>query len=387
MSANPGKSFTPNSEKNPINKLLDSVKNLDEDYIYGFIWYFIFLILILMAFYLYYIFNLDKKECNFMENIYSSLNGNIRSINSADPDCSGNLNDYYIKTAYNACSGGSYKNDFVNICNLKAILKQGVRGLDFQIFSVDNKPVVSTSTQDSVYIKETYNSVPFSDVMNIIQNYGFSGSTAPNYTDPIIIHLRFNSNNQKMYSNLANIFKSYDSLMLGSQYSFENDGLNLGRQPLLNFKNKIILIVDKTNNSFMQNQEFLEYVNMTSNSVFMRACRYNNDIVNNPDVSELTEYNKTNTTIVLPDNSISPANPSGLLCRNYGCQLVAMRYQYVDNFLEENALFFDGVGYAFVLKPANLRYTPVTIEAPTPQNPELSYATRNATTDYYSFNF
>jgi hypothetical protein len=102
----------------------------------------------------------------------------------------------------------------------------------------------------------------FSDVMNVIQNYGFSGSTAPNYTDPIIIHLRFYSNNQKMYSNLANIFKSYDSVMLGSQYSFENDGLNLGRQPLLSFKNKILLIVDKTNNSFIQNQEFLEYVNL-----------------------------------------------------------------------------------------------------------------------------
>ena len=376
MSANPGKSFTPNSE-NPINNLLKSVKNLYDDYIYGFIWYFIFLILILMAFYLYYILNLSSKECSFMENIYSSLDGNIRAINSADPDCSGNLNDYYIKTAYNACSG----------CNLKAILKQGVRGLDFQVFSVDNKPVVSTSTQDSIYIKETYNSVPFSDVMNIIQNYGFSGSTAPNYTDPIIIHLRFNSNNQKMYSNLANIFKSYDSFMLGSQYSFENDGLNLGRQPLLNFKNKIILIVDKTNNSFLQNQEFLEYVNMTSNSVFMRACRYNNDVVNNPDANELTEYNKTNMTIVLPDNTINPANPSGLLCRTYGCQMVAMRYQYVDNLLEENALFFDGVGYAFVLKPANLRYSAITIPDPTPQNPQLSYATRNATTDYYSFNF
>jgi hypothetical protein len=372
---------------NPLTKISGSFKNLDDDYIYGFMWYFIFLILILMAFYLYYILNLEGKECNFMENIYSSLDGNIRSINSADPDCSGNLNDYYIKTAYNACSGGSYKNDFVNICNLKSVLKQGVRGLDFQIFSIDDKPVVSTSTQNSVYIKETYNSVPFTEVMKVIQNYGFSGSTAPNYTDPIIIHLRFNSNNQKMYSYLANIFKSYDSLMLGSQYSFENDGLNLGRQPLLNFQNKIILIVDKTNNSFMQNQDILEYVNMTSNSVFMRACVYNNDIVNNPDVNELTEYNKTNMTIVLPNNSINPENPSALLSRTYGCQMVAMRYQYVDNFLEENALFFDGVGYAFALKPANLRYTAVTIPDPTPQNPQLSYATRNASTDYYNFNF
>jgi hypothetical protein len=119
----------------------------------------------------------------------------------------------------------------------------------------------------------------------------------------------------------------------------------------------------------------------------MRSCRYNNDIVNNQDVNELTEYNKTNMTIVLPDNSINPGNPSGLLSRTYGCQMVAMRYQYVDNFLEENALFFDGVGYAFVLKPANLRYTAVTIPDPTPQNPQLSYATRNVTTDYYNFNF
>jgi hypothetical protein len=371
---------------NPLNKIMDTVKNMNDDFIYLMIWYIIIFILIFMIYWLYYILNLNKKECNYMEKIYSSLDGNIRGINSADPDCKYNLNDYYIKTAYNACSGGSLKNDFVNICNLKTILKQGVRGLDFQIFSIDDNPVVSTSTQNSIYIKETYNSVNFADVMNVIQNYGFSGSTAPNYTDPIIIHLRINSNNQKMYSKLANILKSYYSLMLGSKYSYENNGLNLGRLPLLTFMNKIILIVDKSNNSFMQNPEFLEYVNMTSNSVFMRAITYNN-IINSPDVNELTTYNESNLSIVLPENNINPGNPSGLLCRTYGCQMVAMRYQYIDNFLEENTLFFDGVGYAFALKPANLRYKTVTIPDPTPQDPGLSYSTRNVSTDYYNFNF
>ena len=39
----------------------------------------------------------------------------------------------YIKTAYNCCSGGNYKNDYVDLCVLKNILKQGVRGLDFEI--------------------------------------------------------------------------------------------------------------------------------------------------------------------------------------------------------------------------------------------------------------
>jgi hypothetical protein len=92
-------------------------------------------------------------------------------------------------------------------------------------------------------------------------------------------------------------------------------------------------------------------------------------------------------TIVYPNNEINPANPSGMVCRASGCQMVAMRFQYVDNNLMENALFFDEAGYAFALKPADLRYQPVTIPAPTPQNSDYSYATRNVSTDYYSFNF
>jgi hypothetical protein len=67
--------------------------------------------------------------------------------------------------------------------------------------------------------------------------------------------------------------------------------------------------------------------------------------------------------------------------------MVAMRYQFVDNNLMENALFFDRAGYAFALKPADLRYEPVTVNAPTPQLPEYSYATRTSSTDYYSFKF
>jgi hypothetical protein len=67
--------------------------------------------------------------------------------------------------------------------------------------------------------------------------------------------------------------------------------------------------------------------------------------------------------------------------------MVAMRYQLVDNNLMENASFFDRAGYAFALKPDALRYEAVTIEEPTKQLPEYSYATRTSSTDYYNFNF
>jgi hypothetical protein len=165
--------------------------------------------LIVVISYIIYIRRLQKSECDYMNDLYPSIDGNMRSIEASDPDCSGNLFDYFIKTAYNACSGGSYKNNFVDVCNLKAVLKEGVRCLDFAIYSVDDEPVVATSTSDSYYVKETFNSVSFSDVMSTISSYAFSSGTAPNANDPILIHLRIMSTNQDMYTNLATVFSSY----------------------------------------------------------------------------------------------------------------------------------------------------------------------------------
>jgi len=365
---------------------LSAIKNMNQDFQSYMIMAFIFIILIIFIGYMIYLSRLQNSECNYMNNLYSSVDGNIRPITNSDPDCSGNLCDYYIKTAYNACSGGSYKNDFVNICNLKAVIKQGVRCLDFEVYSVNDQPVVATSTSDSYYVKETFNSVNFGSVMDTIRNYAFSGSTCPNPTDPILINLRCKSNNQNMYSNLANIFSSNTDIMLGPNYSYEASGTNLGNTPLLSLQNKVILIMDRSNPAFIENADLLEYVNIASNSVFMRGYDYYN-IQNNPDINELIEFNRQGMTIVYPNNGGNPSNPSGMVCRASGCQMVAMRYQFVDNNLMENALFFDREGYAFALKPADLRNQPVTVPAPTPQNPDYSYATRNSSTDYYSFNF
>jgi hypothetical protein len=365
---------------------LSQIKSLDTDFQSYMIITFTLIIIIIFICYMIYLSRLENATCDYMNNLYSSVDGNLRPITSSDPDCSGNLFDYYIKTAYNACSGGSYKNDFVNICNLKAVIKQGVRCLDFEVYSVNNQPVVSTSTSDSYYVKETFNSVNFGSVMDTIRNYAFSGSTCPNPTDPLIIHLRCKSNNQEMYSKLADIFKSNTDIMLGMNYSYEIEGKNLGNVPLLSLQNKVILIMDRSNPAFIENDKLLEYINMTSNSIFMRESKFY-DVKNSPDINELTEFNKQGMTIVIPDNGSNPPNPSGMVCRASGCQMIAMRYQFVDNNLTENALFFDRVGYAFVLKPSDLRHQPVTVKAPTQQNPDYSYATRTSSTDYYSFKF
>lgn len=368
------------------NDFLSKINDLDDAFKSYAVYTFILIILIIFIWYLIYLTKLEKKEGNYMNGLYPSVDGNIRPITVSDPVCGHKFYDYYIKSAYNCCSGGSYKNDFVTIEALKSVLKQGVRGLDFEVYSINDQPVVATSTSDSYFVKETFNSIPFNTVIDTIRNYAFSSGTSPNPTDPVIVHIRFKSANQNMYQNLAKIFKANNDLMLGMNYSYEAEGKNLGIVPLLELKNKIVLIVDRSDTAFLDCQDFLEYVNMTSSSIFMREYTYYN-VKNSPDINELIEYNKQGMTFVTPDKGVNPANPSGIVCRANGCQLVAMRYQLADNMLAENNVFFDGCGYAFCLKPEELRYKPVTVSAPTKQIPQYSYATRTMATDYYKFDF
>jgi hypothetical protein len=369
----------------PIQNVKTAIANIKDSTVVLILTILSLIICGIVIYYIIYYNNLKNNECISMNLEYGTLNGNITSIKPILQNFKYTLKDYYIKSAYNCCSGGEYKNDFVDTCVLKALLKQGTRGLDFEIFSIDDQPVVATSTSDSYYIKETFNYINFSDIMPIIRDYAFSGSTAPNPRDPIIIHLRIKSTNQAMYKNFAKILESYNSILLSKTYSFENHGENLGNVDLPLLMGKVIIIVDKINNSFLESPEFYEYVNMTSNSVFMRALQYY-DIKYTPDLNELIEFNKLSMTIGMPDKGSNPQNPSSVVLREAGCQLLAMRYQLADINVEENDLFFNQNRTAFVLKPDRLRYIPITIPLPPPQDPAVSYATRTIESDFYKFN-
>jgi hypothetical protein len=366
------------------NNIMKSVTDLKDSTIVVLITVITLTIIIIALLYYFYYSQLRKKNCSSMDTIYGDLNGKIRSMDDSE-QFKYTFKDYYIKTAYNCCSGGDYKNDYVDLCILKDVLKQGVRGLDFEIFSINDNPVVATSTGDSYYIKETFNYINFVDVMNVIRDYAFSTSTAPNSSDPIIIHMRFKSSNQKMYTNFAKLLEGYESILLSKDFDSEFYGKNLGNVDIKKFMGKVVLIADRSNTSFLECPEFYNFINMTSNSVFMRALHYY-DIKYSPDMNELIEFNKQNMTIGMPDKGSDPDNPSSAIMRESGCQMLAMRYQKIDTNVEENDVFFDDNGYAFVLKPENLRYIPVTVPLPPPQDPNLSYATKTVNSDFYSFN-
>jgi hypothetical protein len=344
-------------------------------------------IIVLAIVYYHKLSKMDVNECDSMGHIYNKINYSISSVNPSNPDNKYALKDYYIKTAYNACSIGSYKNNFVSTCALKDVLRNGSRGLDFEIYSVDEEPVVSSSTMNSYFVKETFNSVPFKDVMSILVNYAFSSGTVPNPKDPIIIHLRFKTQNMNIYNKMASLFKQYDRFFMGPEYSYEYNGHNFGNVKLLDLMGKIIIIVDNSNTTYQDNEDFSEYVNMASNSIFMRALPYH-DIVNTPDLIELQSFNKQNMTISMPDTNLAdPSNPNPIVCREAGCNLIGMRYEEQDVNLEENNTFFNQNASAFCLKPTKLRYIPVVIPDPVKQTPKVSFAPRKATGSYYSFNY
>jgi len=101
-------------------------------------------IVVLIGIGMYFYYNgLKTRGLNEMNAIHGELDGKITSLDNTRVD-QYSLRDFYIKTAYNCCSVGSYKNDYVDIQVLKNLLKQGVRALDFEIYSIDNEPIVAT---------------------------------------------------------------------------------------------------------------------------------------------------------------------------------------------------------------------------------------------------
>ncbi|MBM4223957.1 MAG: hypothetical protein FJ167_04025, partial [Gammaproteobacteria bacterium] len=122
------------------------------------------------------------------ENTKAFIEKNITSINPQDSQSKFKLRDYYIKSAYNAFNPDKFKNSTVSMDALLYVVARGCRFIDFEVFSVDNEPVIASSSVNSFNYKETYNHIPVSDAFEVLGSYVFSGSKCPNPGDPFIIH-------------------------------------------------------------------------------------------------------------------------------------------------------------------------------------------------------
>jgi hypothetical protein len=324
----------------PLN-ITDMLNKMDDNAAIFMITFVTSVIIIIFGIYVYYMINLKDNKCSMID----ALNPNKNTAMTTVVPNNNALNNYYIKSAYNCCSLGSYKNDYVGICALKNVLRQGVRGLDFEIFSIDNKPVIATSTTNNFSAKETFNYIDFEEALLFITRNAFNNLFVNNSGDPIIIHLRFKSENIKMYENLAAILSKYQSYFIDKQYN----NVNLGSVSIQALMGKISILVNDYSKTYATCDALMEYVNMTSGSGNMRMQTFSD--IKNGDSNQhvdLINFNKQFMTICVPDKETSQVNPDITFFKDTGCNMFALMYQFQDQNLTLNNTFFNNG--AFVLK-------------------------------------
>jgi hypothetical protein len=315
------------------------------------------------------------------QNSKKIIDNKLTSMNPEDSQSRFKLRDYYIKTAYNAFNPEKFKNSTVSMDACLYVIARGCRCIDFEVFSVDNQPVIASSSVNSFNYKETYNHIPVSEAFEVLGSYAFSGSKCPNPGDPFIIHMRIMSRNVTMYDNLAKAITQSKTMarnLLGAKYGREYHSKDLGDEDVNSLRGKVILMVDGTNDVY-RNTKLFELINMSSKSLFLSKYTFFG-VKNIGDPQAFKDANKKNMCLVVPDKSGRPVNEGHNGPFTWGCQLVAMCFQEEarDEKLKAYEDKFASVGYGFILKPEDLRYVPITIAPPKPAPPEHSFENRPA---------
>jgi hypothetical protein len=251
------------------------------------------------------------------------------------------LREFIIKGSYNTAITGNY----VNKDMVTYILKRGCRYLDFEIFLVDQKAVVSYCTDPSFNILLTDNTVSLNDILTTIV---LNLTNAPNKSDPLFINMRIKSNDVSIYPIVA---ASVDYHLNSLLYK----GIIANDMPLSTFNDKIVLIVDKTinpeyaslcdcaNSSSNPCYDLRNYINLETGSETLLQQPYtqllnqcwNTPIINNNNITT----NITKMRITVPDSvtqySTSPyikQNPDFIpFIRQQGCQLIPLRFYLLDS--------------------------------------------------------
>ena len=335
----------------------------------------------------YIIYKVNQKQSE-LASTYVIMNRTVSPLNTLTNQVVDHmtmpLRNYYIKTALNCCCLGEWKNNYVDTVPLKSAISDGYRCLDFEIYSEDDKPVVAASTKPSFYFRETYNSIPFLDAMTVLAQNAFT--KAPNSTDPLFINLRIKSNSAKIVPDIVSAINSqFGNLLLGPEYNYLYAGNNLGQVPMTSFQNKVVIMADISNPLCTDKDlPLFQLLNLGSNSPFLHQVQYEMGVKTTPDMDALIDHNKKTMSVVFPDAPFNE-NANFNVAKVFGCQFIGMMPQMKDVNLDIYNKAFNNAGSAFILKPPELCFQPVVIEAPPPQNPALSLAGRNYSTDYASW--
>lgn len=301
-----------------------------------------------------------KIRQNTFKYTYSSKPGNLNNVVSTrDIELLNNrgniekvlnkIHNNYILTAFNCCNSGEYQNNYVDTCILKKCLNLGIRCLDFQIFNYNQKPIIASSTMDSLYIKETFNYLELEPVLDIITNYLNNDVLGSNNTSPLFLHFRVMSLSEKIYKELIkSILEKLGKNQEGKNFELVIDVDNINTISLNELKNKIVVFINPyyISNNFLIDRlnTYIDDVKSDLNIVKKykiyksgNIINSNSDLIlyknNNYDIYK-DSHNKSKPTLVLPEFNTKNNDDSFIKYIDHNITFIAMKFQEVDNFLQ-----------------------------------------------------
>jgi hypothetical protein len=252
------------------------------------------------------------------------------------------LKEFYIKTAYNCCCAGNLKNDYVDTCALSNCANFGVRALDFQIYSLNNHPVISASSlspsngeQTSFKYKEIYNSLPFGETMDDVKRIFLNDqNNCNNTTDPLFLIFRLYTNRRstidEMYDSLLNTFDKSKYLFYMPSNSITLDDIKLN-----DVMGKVVIIVDSTGVSNYSSSKLNKITSLnlgTQTNKIYRESEMINELKS--DQTYGTNIFSTNLNLLYPDLNGNVQNYDSITSGiNSSVSFIAMNYQLNDEYL------------------------------------------------------
>lgn len=263
------------------------------------------------------------------------------------------LKEYYIKASYNTALTGRY----INTDMVKYVISRGCRFLDFEIYLIDDKIYVGSSSDVNSKTLDTENSILVDKIFSVIISNAFTSGTTPNNGDPLFINLRIKTKTEKAYKELAKTISHNFKTKL-------HDGIITNTTLLSDIMGEVIIVIDKTINpdyattskcnSEKNCTNLTNLVNLESGSedLFMQ---HHSDMMAQYGIPIYTMNDNMTTTVknmylISPDyGSKAASNPEYIsFIKKYACQITPYRFYYKDAGLKEYEGFFDDNKSAFV---------------------------------------
>lgn len=339
---------------------------------------FVFSLMLFLSMFIYLNYEMNKKRRQdrevktYIDTILKDDPNDKRRIEPINRSKYGNefLNSFYVMSSYNSCCNGTYSNTTVSLETLSDVIRTGARFLDFEIFNKNGEPVIAVSNvNDSLYRKSSYNHITVSSALETIRNLALVGSgSCPNPSDPLFLHFRLKTRNERVCNKLAKeIYNTFRDRLVGysdTRYLFESnerysntqDRGNIFIEPLSNFMGKVIILVNDEFGGYKKSYLLKMVTNVRSGTNILNMIDYNY-LRNNSTKEDTISQNRPHASVVIPVKSSSNENYNVNYPIVTGCQFITMNFQEPDS----NFLFyydkFKTAGSAFMKRDASLCYT------------------------------